>query len=629
MKHHGIVVPNRTAIRVASLVSAVTWLACTTADHPTAPPSAQVVASAVSSDACGATCALFVSNAPLWSALANPDSAGVPVDLATVVLVGASGDSVVLRLVADSTVTGAIPTDELIGVATPGAVTAVPLRSLLSGAVVLRLSSSDTVMVHYSMNRSLPRVPEGATTLIQETSAHVASAETPWVPTGGGASLRAPAMASVTDPCSGNQPVNAGGTYCGNSVLFTPYAPADAFLAAGAKIQSDVGHGVSHQITVTFSSPVASVTVTAYDPTFNGNQMAAFDPAGASQGVAAFPGNGIPGVLTTQTRTLSGAISRVVLTPAPLDYLAYSMAVTFASPVSVTVSSAAGPNPGGSFIVRTPENVIRLEARVTPASLAPLVEWEVVPLNDSTIPPGAVTPGASSSFVVPAANRRQSRWPVVGRVNHPPLTAAQKASDLTKKSLGYRITAKVTANAQTVRSQSVTVQQDEIDTMREEYVEFGQQRVLGRTEFGTFGDPLRNLTADYTLWPSGPRLVEKMPIMQQLAVRRFGRPITVMSGYRNPVHHFLHAGATAVNSQHLYGLATDWEIVAAASRPAGFSVREYFDEIKKLSRSPTVDGCWEPDSVIIRTSSRIPADRSLNHAHTDWRAMSLCAPTWQ
>jgi uncharacterized protein YcbK (DUF882 family) len=590
-----------------------------------------VVASAVSLDACAATCALFVSNAPLWSALVNPDSAGVPVDLATVVLVGASGDSILLRLVADSTVTGAIPADELISVATPGAVTTVPLRSLASGSVVLRLSSSDTVTVRYTMNRRLPSVPEGAITLIQETSAHVASAETPWVPTGGGASLRASAMASVTDPCSGNQPVNAGGTYCGNSVLLTPYAPADAFLAAGAKFQSDVGHGVSHQITITFSSPIASVTVTAYDPTFNGNRMAAFDAAGASQGVAAFPGNGVPGVLTTQTRTLSGAISRVVLTPAPLDYLAYSMAVTFASPLSVTVSSAAGPNPGGSFIVRAPEDVIRLEARVTPASLAPSVEWEVVPLNESTIPPGAVTPGASTSFVVPAANRRQSRWPVVGRVNHPPLTTAQKASDLTKKSLGYRITAKVTANAQTVRSQPVTVQQDEIDTMREEYVEFGQQRVLGRTEFGTFGDPLRNLTGDYTLWPSGPRLVEKMPIMQQLAVRRFGRPITVMSGYRNPVHHFLHAGAEAVNSQHLYGLATDWEITLPSARPSGMSKEQWFTELWKLTRHSSVDGCWEPAAEIIKSSNREATLRTLNHAHSDWREMTdtSCVPAWR
>jgi uncharacterized protein YcbK (DUF882 family) len=155
--------------------------------------------------------------------------------------------------------------------------------------------------------------------------------------------------------------------------------------------------------------------------------------------------------------------------------------------------------------------------------------------------------GTSTSFVVPRSNRSQARWPVVGRVPHDPLTAAQKASDLTKKSLGYRITAMVAANGQIVRSQPVIVKQHEIDTMREEYVEFGQARVLAFAEFGALGDPLRNLTADYTRWPSGPRLVERMPKMQELAIRRFARPITVMSGYRNPVHHFLHAGATAVN----------------------------------------------------------------------------------
>ncbi|MHB1311830.1 MAG: D-Ala-D-Ala carboxypeptidase family metallohydrolase [Gemmatimonadaceae bacterium] len=303
---------------------------------------------------------------------------------------------------------------------------------------------------------------------------------------------------------------------------------------------------------------------------------------------------------------------------------------------AVEILSAGGPNDGGSFITRAtdrPENVISLRARVTPAAFADSVTWEVtgMPLHDAfnTIVPDTMPRGTAASFVVPTSNRSRVRWPVAGRVPHDPLTAAQKASDLTKKSLGFRIVAKVTDNGLTVRSQPVTVQQDERDIMREEYVEFGQDRILARAEFGTLGDSLRNLTGDYTLWPSGPRLIEKMPIMQQLAVRRFGRPITVMSGYRNPVHHFLHAGATAVNSQHLYGLATDWEIVNARARPAGYSVREYFDEIKKLTRHSAVDGCWEPDSVIVRTSSRVPAQRSLNHAHTDWRAMNLCASTWQ
>lgn len=234
-------------------------------------------------------------------------------------------------------------------------------------------------------------------------------------------------------------------------------------------------------------------------------------------------------------------------------------------------------------------------------------------------------PGAGNFTPGPGVN--PGRWPIAGRVAHGPLTPAQKVADLRKKALGYRITAMVSSGGQTIRSQPVVVRQDEIDTVREEYVEFGQRRVLARSEFGTFGPPERNLTGDYTVWPSGARLVEKLPIMQELAIRRFGRPITVMNGYRNPVHHFLHALAEAMNSQHLYGLATDWEIVKPEARPAGFSVRQYFDEIYQLSRAPTVGGCWEPDTTIIRSSSRDITRRSLNHAHTDWR--DICPPHWR
>lgn len=173
--------------------------------------------------------------------------------------------------------------------------------------------------------------------------------------------------------------------------------------------------------------------------------------------------------------------------------------------VSLTIVRAAGPNPGGSFIVQAPENVIRLEALVTPSDLAPMVEWEIEDDPDdfvNTMPPAARPRGASTSFAVPATNIspgagnftpgpgvNPGRWPKAGRVHHDTLTPVEKAADLRKKSLGYRITALVTSGGQTFRSQPVLVRQDEIDTVREEYVEFGQRRVLARSEFGTFGPP--------------------------------------------------------------------------------------------------------------------------------------------
>jgi len=288
------------------------------------------------------------------------------------------------------------------------------------------------------------------------------------------------------------------------------------------------------------------------------------------------------------------------------DYMLVLSAVPAAPVTTIEIVRAGGPN-GGSFIVRDPENVIRLDARVTPADLAPNVEWEVVDAPDDqvyTISPDAVPRGASTSFVVPATNRNEGRWPRA----HP--------GTLSQKSLAYQITAKLTYRGTTIRSVPVLVRQDEIDTIREEYVEFGQERVLALGELRRDGDANRNLTADYALWPSGALLLAKMPIIQQLAMRRFGRSITVISGYRNPVHHFLHLNppARAVNSPHLYGLATDWDILRASERPAGLNYLQWFNEIHRMTRDPSVDGCWEPEQYL-----RDHEGGSLTHAHTDWR----------
>ena len=298
-------------------------------------------------------------------------------------------------------------------------------------------------------------------------------------------------------------------------------------------------------------------------------------------------------------------------------------------PPTVEIVSAGGPNPGGSFIVRAPENVITLRARVTPAAFADSVTWEVtgMPLHGAfnTIAPYTVPRGAVTFFVVPAENIRPGRgnfvpgdtvrpyrWPPV----HPRTTLDKRAA-LATKSLAYVITAKITVGGQTVRSKPDTVRQDEIDTIREEYVEWGQSHVLARSDLNSNGDPLRNITGDYTVWPSGARLVEMMPVIQRLAMRMYSRRITVMSGYRNPVHHFVHAHARALNSSHLDGLATDWVI---SDPPPGLTDSLWFEQIHTWTKSDSVRGCWEPAQTIIETSSTIPRNRRLNHGHTDWRA---------
>lgn len=135
---------------------------------------------------------------------------------------------------------------------------------------------------------------------------------------GDAAMLRAHRHAHNVQTCTASAP---GPSSCpGVSVSISPYAPGDHF---GADFQSHAGSGVSSTITVTFSQMVSSVTVTAFDPTFAGNQMQAFDENGGLVGSAAIAGSGTPGVNIPQTVTLSGNIKSIRLTPGANDYVAY------------------------------------------------------------------------------------------------------------------------------------------------------------------------------------------------------------------------------------------------------------------------------------------------------------------
>lgn len=567
----------------ALVLSAAAWFACTPGDHPTAirqqPPPVVGARPVALLESCGSSCTIVESAAPLWSAIANPDSVALPVDIATVTLVGAVGDSVSLALVADSTMASALPSDELVSVAAGDSTTSIPLRTLTTPTVVIRLATGDTTTIHYSLNRRLASVPAGSFALTQQTSAQVLSAITPWV-TFGGAGIRSSVAANTVDPCSGDEPVNAPGAYCGVTVAFSQYAPADAFLAAGAEFQSNVGHGVSQPITITFSNPVSSVTVTAYDPTFNGNQMQAFDASGASLAVIPFPGNGRPGTLTTQTGTANGSISRVLLTPAPLDYVAYSMLVTFAAPTTLSVSSAAGPDSGGSFTVLSAESRVAMQATVAPATLATRVKWLV---DDDpsdlvqTVSPVAVPDGTPSAFNVPVAQLR-SRY---AAYSHP--------GNLDQKSLALRVRAQVTDdNGQTVTSSNtVTVKQDEIDTMREEYIELHVFVIPARSEF-RLPDAMHPDSADYRFVVTNLLFDAKFA---QLVTDWSERPLlnTITGPYRNPVHHWLHVDTTATaaspfhTSWHLWGCAMDLQtypvLSHSSTRSDTLAARAYWDRL--------------------------------------------------
>lgn len=101
----------------------------------------------------------------------------------------------------------------------------------------------------------------------------------------------------------------------------TPFVTGGPF----GGFQSTPGTGFQTTITISFSGPVSSVTITALDPDFGGNRMRALNAGGTLVDEAFFAGDNTPGEFTRSTATVSGSgIVTVLLIPDPLDYIAYS-----------------------------------------------------------------------------------------------------------------------------------------------------------------------------------------------------------------------------------------------------------------------------------------------------------------
>lgn len=383
------------------------------------------------------------------------------------------------------------------------------------------------------------------------------------------------ADATALDVCASLIDVPSNGTYCGVNTRIIPWAPADAYWG-GATFQSDPGHGQSHDIAIIFDEPVASVEVTAYDPTFGGNAMYAYDASGALVGSADFPGNGQPGVLTTQTRRITGAISEVKLVAALGDYLNYSMRVQFRGGL-LEIVEAKGPNEG-SFLGKTSyrggqgEDVVTLQARTADPSLAAQVTWKVVDWTGdqvSTPLPASVDPGIASRFLVPTPDK--SRW------------SAPHPYDLSRTSLAYE----VRAVAGALTSEPKVVRQDALDTQREEYIDLAvpQRMVPPRSAFGpspyyTEGDyPVAVINAEFDR-----RLAQ---LEENWKPHRFH----VNGGYRNPGHNAYHvnkgkSSGTVSGSWHQYGCAADLQVYPAnpQTREEIQAARDFWDGLAEEAR---------------------------------------------
>jgi hypothetical protein len=120
----------------------------------------------------------------------------------------------------------------------------------------------------------------------------------------------------------------------------SPFEPGNPL----GSFQSAMGTGASAEITISFTVPITSVTITAYDPTFVGNRMRATGSSGTQS--VAFAGSGTPGVQVPSTKTLTGEFTSVTLTPAEGDYVAYSGNITVGAQAVEISCTPANPSRG-------------------------------------------------------------------------------------------------------------------------------------------------------------------------------------------------------------------------------------------------------------------------------------------
>jgi hypothetical protein len=246
-----------------------------------------------------------------------------------------------------------------------------------------------------------------------------------------------------------------------------------------------------------------------------------------------------------------------------------------ARPVQIEILSAGGSNPGGSFTLGESERTIALEARVTPSDPGDVVLWDVVDAADDevlSIAPPTVASGLSSAFTLPRHDR--SRWPT----DHP--------GSMRRKPIRYRISATVARGDALVTSEPKIVEQDLVDTIREEYYEFDLdalgRRIPERTDL--VPSPTVQVGAnngDYPLAVLPPEFMAKLELLKGTWKGRW----QLNTIYRNPVHnlngHIVSKSKPSPVSWHMWGCAADLQTF-----PQG-GTREQYDfwhELTKLAR---------------------------------------------
>ena len=385
-----------------------------------------------------------------------------------------------------------------------------------------------------------------------------------------------------------------------------PSCPSVASFVPG----NFMGFSQPNPIRINFSGPVRVVTVVGSgavtcDGTFG--TITGYNAAGAEVGHADLalinaadcsppdnPDNvtfGVQGSLETTTIMAYAVVTPPSLLTFPVYDLVghasqrYSVTVSAGTPpeLGIRISRAGGPN-GLSFTYASAERKIFLDAELTPADPIAKVTWEVIDAPGdrvAAIPPAQPPTGQHTSFSLPKHDK--SRWPT----DHP--------GAMDRKTIKYQVTAIVEKDGQMVRSEPVIVSQDLVDTIREEYFEFGLaslgRHIPGRGEF-TVSPPVfvGDNNGDYELAVLEPKFLAKLAVLKASWKGKW----QVNTIYRNPVHnlngHIVSNSKPSSSSWHMWGCAADLQTFPQDGSKAQY---KFWHELNDLA----VEQGWDTESL--------------------------------
>jgi hypothetical protein len=271
--------------------------------------------------------------------------------------------------------------------------------------------------------------------------------------------------------------------------------------------------------------------------------------------------------------------------------------------LAIKIKSVKTPNAGSSFT--TKENKIELEAEVisvSPGNETPEITWiiEDDPNDEvASMPPGTPLKGLKTVFNVPTHST--ARW-----------KGFRHKGLLKQKSLSYVIKAKATRGGKTVESEEVQVTQNEMDTMRQEYIDFGfpmpassSVRRAGDPGFSSalFGQLNQG---DYSV----AFLSEVLPTIIATLMAVIPNSVEhINSGFRNPVHHQYHISAKPKTNKTPHAQGNGLDLSVGRNKDVW--------EIAKI-QAIKLGLCIEP----LEKST-------LSHIHVDWRGgRRYCPINW-